>query len=75
MEKINRYRKIQKVTLNDFLLDAVNNPSCKNCIYYNDCQELIGGNLEELMGGNGCGAFDNDFKSLTDIYVNRYVKI
>ena len=46
-----------------------------NCIYYNDCQELIGGNLEELMGGNGCGAFYNDFKSLTDIYVNRYVKI
>ena len=73
MEKIIRFRNTQPLTLDDFIDEVLDKPSCEYCIYEKDCQESMGEDLVEIIGScNGCTAFDNTITRLKDIYIKKY---
>ena len=75
MEKINRYKKTQAITLDNFLEDILDNPQCKYCLSHDECQEMMGiDNIEEDLGGYGCSHFDNTIEGLIKRYQLEYCK-
>ena len=72
MNKINRYRKTQTISIDDFLLKAIEEQSCKFCKYHDECKEYIT-DIDEYEI-TGCTAFDNSIENLEQIYFNNYCK-
>ena len=72
MEKIIRFRTTQPLTLDDFIDKVLNNPSCLYCQYLNDCVEYMGDDIIDVIGINGCSAFDNTVEGLKNIYLKKY---
>ena len=72
MTKIHRYRKTQTITLEDFIINAIEEQSCKNCIYYDECKEYVD-DLDDYEI-TGCTSFDNTIENLEKIYINTYCK-
>lgn len=70
MNKINRYRKTQTISIDDFLLKAIEEQSCKFCKYHDECKEYIT-DIDEYEI-TGCTAFDNSIENLEQIYINNY---
>ena len=75
MEKIIRFRNTQPLTLDDFIEDVLNKPSCKFCQYLEDCSENMGEDVLEAIGDSGCTAFDNSIENLKSIYLRKYCTI
>lgn len=75
MEKIIRFRNTQPLTLDDFIEDVLNKPSCKFCQYIEDCSENMGADVLEVIGDSGCTAFDNSIENLKSIYLRKYCTI
>ena len=75
MEKIIRFRNSQPITLDDFIENVLDKPSCKYCIYFKDCSENMGSDVIESIGEEGCTAFDNTITGLKEIYLKEYVTV
>jgi len=72
MERIIRYRCTQPLTLDDFIEEVLNKPCCTYCQYLDDCTENMGCDAIEVIGYNGCSAFDNTITGLKEIYLKKY---
>lgn len=72
MDKIIRFRNTQPLTLDDFIDEVLDKPSCTYCQYIDDCIESMGDDILDVIGHNGCTAFDNTVEGLTKIYLLKY---
>lgn len=72
MIQLNRYRKTQPITVDDFITNAIDEQSCKNCIFHDECKEYIT-DIDDYEI-TGCTSFDNSIENLEKIYINTYCK-
>jgi hypothetical protein len=72
MEKIIRFRNTQPITLDGFIEEVLDKPSCKYCQYIEECTENMGQDVLECIGDSGCSAFDNSINGLKEIYLKKY---
>jgi hypothetical protein len=72
MDKIIRFRQTQPITLDGFIEEVLDKPSCKFCKYIEECSENMGEDVMEAIGDSGCGAFDNSVEELKKIYLKKY---
>ena len=70
MERIIRFRETQKTTLDEFLEQVLNKPTCAYCQYYDECSESIGSDISEMLN-EGCSNFDNSIVGLKEIYLKQ----
>ena len=71
MEKIIRFRDTQTITLDDFIEQVLNKPSCAYCQFYDVCSEDVGCDMTEVIDG-GCSQFDNSILGLKKIYLKQF---
>ena len=72
MEKIERFRCTQPVTLDEFIEKVLDMPSCAYCENLDECKEYMGEDLPNLIGEGGCSAFDNTITGLKEMYLKEY---
>lgn len=72
MEKIKRFRITQPFTLDEFILQVIDNPRCHLCNCLNECTEYMGPEVMEQLEEHGCKAFDADTDELTKHYLLKY---
>ena len=70
MERIIRFRETQKTTLDEFLEQVLNKPTCAYCQYYDECCESVGSDISEIIS-EGCSNFDNSIVGLKEIYLKQ----
>lgn len=69
MDKINRYRYVQKQSFDEFFNFITDSGICKYCDNYNDCLEAMGTDNLEYMSGNGCSAFDTSIDNIKKAFL------
>ena len=72
MERIKRFRNTQPITLDQFILDAIDHPSCYLCSGLAECMQYMGEDMIEALEGVGCGGFDSSIEELTKHYLLKY---
>jgi sugar (pentulose or hexulose) kinase len=72
MERIERFRRTQPITLDEFIEKVLDAPSCAYCENFDECKEYMGEDLSNLVGEGGCSAFDNTVTGLKEIYLKKY---
>ena len=73
-EKIIRFRPTQEKTLDQFLVDVLDNPKCKYCDFKAECESYMGEETMEELKDYGCAAFDSTVTKLTEHYQKEFCR-
>lgn len=68
MGNVIRYRKTQEQTLEDFILQTIDDKPCKYCTYYEACKVYF----SDADNITGCSNFDNTIEKFEQIYKENY---
>lgn len=71
MDKIIRYREIQKETFEDYFDKVVTTCICKHCDNYNECLEYLGEENMECLSGTGCAGFDTTIEKVREQFLKE----
>lgn len=74
MDKIIRYKPIQKQSFEDFFNIVIDTGVCEYCTNYDECVETMGADNLQAISGNGCSAFDNTMENIKNIYLLKECK-
>lgn len=72
MERIERFRRTQPITLDEFIEKVLDAPSCAYCENFDECKEYMEEDPSILVGEGACSAFDNTVTGLKEIYLKEY---
>jgi hypothetical protein len=70
MERIIRFRDTQRLTLDEFIEQVLDKPTCAYCKFYDECSDDIGYDISEVIT-EGCSNFDNSIVGLKEIYLKQ----
>ena len=71
MDKIERYREVQKETFEDFFNTVVDKCICRYCDNYKECLEYLGEENVECLSGTGCAGFDTSVENVREIFLKE----
>lgn len=69
MDKIKRYRQIQKQSFDEFFNQVTDSGICMYCDSYQECLEAMGADNIECISGNGCSAFDTSVENIKKAFL------